>query len=220
MHMRKWLTPGNILYVVLLLAPFIAGAVLYTSMPEQVPVHWNVQNEPDGYAGRPFALFGLPAIMLLISAAVLFITGHDPKRDNLKRSKGVMAIIRWFLALLPIFVQALVIGGTLLPDGLDIGLICMLGMGLLFAVLGNYLPKCQPNYTVGIRLPWTLASEDNWRKTHRLGGYVWVIGGLCMAVLAWTPWRYLDIIPLLGMVLIPAVYSFLLYRREKKNASS
>ena len=90
-------------------------------------------------------------------------------------------------------------------------------MGLLLAAIGNYLPKCQPNYTVGIRLPWTLADEANWRKTHRLAGPVWVIGGLVIAVLAFTPWRALDLLVLIPMVLIPALYSFFLYRRKKNE---
>ena len=217
MKIRSYLTPGHILYGVLLLAPFVAGVVFYSRMPEQVPIHWNAANEPDNFAGRAVALFVLPAILLVLNAVVWFFTTHDPKKDNLKRSKGLLTLAHWFLAVLPLFMQAIVIAAALLPYGLNVGMIVMMGVGLLLALVGNYLPKCQPNYTVGIRLPWTLASEENWRRTHRFAGGVWVVGGLLIALFALTPWQYLDVIPLLSMVFIPAVYSFLLYCKEKKR---
>ena len=87
-------------------------------------------------------------------------------------------------------------------------------MGVLFIVIGNYLPKTKQSYTMGIKLPWTLASEENWNRTHRLGGFLWVIGGalfILMSFIGWSLAAFLIILAL--MVLAPMVYSYLLYRK-------
>ena len=87
-------------------------------------------------------------------------------------------------------------------------------MGVLFVLIGNYLPKTKQSYTLGIRLPWTLASEENWNRTHRLGGVLWVLGGLYFIVMSFFPWNLAAfLIPILLMALVPTVYSYLLYRR-------
>nr|WP_275450028.1 SdpI family protein [Clostridium massiliodielmoense] len=80
---------------------------------------------------------------------------------------------------------------------------------------GNYLPKCKQNYTVGIKLPWTLNSEENWNKTHRLGGYVWMAGGLILCILTWLNiYRQIATIVIVVIIsVIPIVYSFLLYKK-------
>jgi len=87
-------------------------------------------------------------------------------------------------------------------------------MGLLFILIGNYLPKTKQSYTMGIKLPWTLASEENWNRTHRLAGFLWVLGGVYFIVMSFIGWSLIAfLIPLAVMVLIPAVYSYLLYRK-------
>ena len=87
-------------------------------------------------------------------------------------------------------------------------------MGLLFIAIGNYLPKTKQSYTMGIKLPWTLASEENWNRTHRLAGFLWVLCGLFFIVTSFTGWSLAAfLIPIIVMVLVPAVYSYLLYRR-------
>jgi uncharacterized membrane protein len=87
-------------------------------------------------------------------------------------------------------------------------------MGVLFVVIGNYLPKTKQSYTMGIKLPWTLASEENWNRTHRLAGFLWVLGGIYFIVVSFIGWSVpAFVIPLAVMVLLPIVYSYLLYRK-------
>ena len=87
-------------------------------------------------------------------------------------------------------------------------------IGLLFIVIGNYMPKTKQSYTMGIKLPWTLASEENWNRTHRLAGFLWVIGGVYFLAMTFIGWSLVAfLIPLAVMVLVPAVYSYLLYRK-------
>ena len=90
-------------------------------------------------------------------------------------------------------------------------------MGVLFIFIGNLLPKMQQSYTMGIKLPWTLHNEENWNKTHRLSGKVWVIGGIIILSTAlWGNFLVLMATTLL-MVLIPVVYSYCLYRKQTQN---
>ena len=88
-------------------------------------------------------------------------------------------------------------------------------VGLLFLILGNYLPKIRQNRTVGIKLPWTLQSEENWNRTHRLSGFLWVLCGLVMIPLSllrlWSGWLFGALLAV--MVLIPTVYSYALHRK-------
>ena len=98
---------------------------------------------------------------------------------------------------------------------IDLNVYSPIFMGVMFVVIGNYLPKTKQNYTMGIKLPWTLNSEENWNKTHRLGGYVWVIGGICIILTSGlNEYSYpLSMTILLLLVIIPAVYSYLLYKK-------
>ena len=84
-------------------------------------------------------------------------------------------------------------------------------------VIGNYLPKCKQNYTLGIKLPWTLDDEENWNRTHRFAGFLWVVGGVLIAINAFLEWEWLFLVVVFAMVLIPAIYSYLYYKKQKQN---
>jgi len=88
-------------------------------------------------------------------------------------------------------------------------------LGVIFLLLGNYLPKCRHNYTVGIRLPWTLADEENWNSTHHLAGWMYMVAGLVCLANIFLRVDWLSFVVLLGAVLIPAAYSLLFYVRKK-----
>lgn len=217
MKLKGWMTPGRVVYVLLAAAPFIIGAAVYSRMPERMAVHWNGAGVPDNYAPRAFALFGIPGITLALNVFAQVVIAHDPKRERLRHARALLGLVKWMLVLLPLFVQILMVAHVWMPGKLDVGMLCSLGIGLLLTAMGNYLPKCPPNYTVGIRLPWTLADEDNWKKTHRLGGYVMMAGGLLLTVTALTPWKAAAAVLVPAMVLIPCGYSFYLYKKSKKR---
>ena len=93
----------------------------------------------------------------------------------------------------------------------------MILVGILFIVIGNYLPKCRQNYTVGIKLPWTLHDEENWNRTHRLAGKIWMVGGLLFLLLAVSGYENTVIMPIIMLVIVfvPVVYSYLYYVKHK-----
>ena len=90
-------------------------------------------------------------------------------------------------------------------------------LGLIFVIIGNYMPKLKVNHTVGIRLPWTLQSEDNWHKTHRLAGKLWVVGGLILLLESGLQFAvpYVMGIVILTIVFIPVMYSYQLSRKNR-----
>ena len=193
------------------LIPLIVGAAVYSRLPETMATHWNLSGEPDGWSSRAFAVFGLPGILLAVNLFLPFALKADPKRENM--SDKLVLISLWTIPLV-----SLLCCGLTLARGLGyevrVERWVPVFMGVLFIVIGNYQPKTKQSYTMGIKLPWTLASEENWNRTHRLAGFLWVIGGalfILMSFIGWSLAAFLIILAL--MVLAPMVYSYLLYRK-------
>jgi uncharacterized membrane protein len=201
-----------IITVLLCLVPIAAGAVLWDRLPDPMPVHFGPDNQPNGWASRPFAVFGLPCFIAALELVCVALTNLDPKRRNIPRKN--MALVLWMMPALSVLTGALTYAYAL-GRTVDIGFFVMLALGLLFLVLGNLLPKAGQNYSYGIKLPWTLHDEDNWCATHRFGGYVFAICGVLMMATAFlhNPWVTLGL--LLVMLLAPTVYSYLYYRRHQ-----
>ena len=201
-----------ILSVVLCLLPIVLGLIMWKDLPERVPTHFDLNNQPDGYSSKAFAVFGLPILMAALDALCLFGLKSDPKAD--KHSKVLVRFMLWFIPGLCILLYSLCLLAAV-GKNVNIALIMQLLIGVVFLIAGNYLPKCRRNYTMGIKLPWTLNSEENWNRTHRLAGFLWVIGGAAFILVSllgvWNGWIFGVI--LAAMTLIPAVYSYLLYKK-------
>ena len=199
-----------ILTSILTLLPIVAGLYLWDTLPEQVPSHWDVNGEIDGWSSKPFFVFGLPCIMLALQWLCALGTAADPKKAN--HSGKVMQLVLWIIPVLSIVLSAMtymvVLGHTVRVE-----VIMPLIIGLVFTIIGNYLPKCKQSYTVGIKIPWTLDSEENWNRTHRFAGRLWLVCGLGIMLTAFIGgfWVFLAIV--LVMVLAPRVYSYVLHRK-------
>lgn len=192
------------------LLPILVGAALYSSLPETMATHFDLQGNPDGWSSRVFAVFGLPGILLAVNLLLPFLLRADPKHRNM--SGALIRITIWTIPVLSLLCSGLTLGYALGYDT-RIDKVLPVFMGLLFILIGNYLPKTKQSYTMGIKLPWTLASEENWNRTHRLAGFLWVLGGVYFIVMSFIGWSLIAfLIPLAVMVLVPAVYSYLLYR--------
>lgn len=205
---------SSYLYWILAVFPFILSAAFYSRLPEQVVVQWDSAGEPSNYASRPFAAFGIPAILLFAALYVNFSIFADPQKRNIDRSPQLKLISRWAIIVLANVGQAVTIFNAT-NHAVNPSVFFMIFVGVLIAVVGNYLPKCKYNYTIGIKLPWTLSSEENWRKTHRFAGFVWIIGGAMMAVCAFLPFEWLVLTIIALLVVMPAAYSFLIFQKDK-----
>ena len=193
------------------LLPMLVGALVYSRLPEQVATHFDLQGNPDGWSSRAFAVFGLPGILLAVNLLIPFALQADPKHKNM--SGALVNIVIWTVPVVSLLCSGLTLGRALGYD-LRIEMVLPVFMGVLFILIGNYLPKTKQSYTMGIKLPWTLASEENWNRTHRLAGFLWVLGGAYFIVMSFIGWSLIAfLIPIVLMVLAPTVYSYLLYRK-------
>ena len=200
-----------ILTTLLCLLPMLVGALVYDRLPEKMVTHWGVNGEPNGWSSRAFAVFGMPGIVAALNLALHFGLHADPKRANM--SGALKAVSLWICPVVSVLCGALTLAWGLGHE-LRIERIVPIFAGLLFVIVGNYLPKTKQSYTMGIKLPWTLNSEENWNRTHRLAGFLWVLGGVYFIVMSFVGWSLpAFLIPLAVMVLVPTVYSYVLYKR-------
>jgi len=202
-----------ILSVALCLLPILLGVYLWKDLPDMVPTHFDVNNNPNGYSSKTFAVFGLPALMAALDALCLFGLKSDPKAK--KQSEAIGKLMLWFVPLLCCILEPVCLFAAL-GRQVNIALYSQILIGVLFIFIGNYLPKCRQNYTMGIKIPWTLEDEDNWNYTHRLAGFLWVIGGFVMLINAFVGFAWLTFVIIIVDTLVPTVASYLYYRRHKE----
>ncbi len=195
------------------LAPILIGVLFWNRLPDQIATHFGQGNVPDGWSSKPMAVFGLPLILVALHLFCIFITLNDPKKKNIGRK--ILPIIFWMIPIISLLVNSATYG-IALGLKIDIELIVSLLLGLLFIIFGNYMSKIRQNYTVGIRLPWTLSSEDNWDKTHRLAGKLWIVGGVLVLFNVFLKWTGFLIGILLVIVFVPMVYSYALYWKARR----
>ena len=195
---------------VVILLPILAGLILWNQLPDPMPTHWNASGEVDGWSSKPFAVFGLPLILLAAQWLCVLATTTDPKRQN--HSEKIYHLVFWIIPVLSIVLHA-VTYLTVLGVGVRMEMVMPIFMGLLFVIIGNYLPKCKQNYTIGIKIPWTLNNEENWNRTHRFAGWLWTFCGVAIMFTGFFGgfWVFLPIT--LFMVLVPVFYSYSLHRK-------
>ena len=199
-----------ILTTIVMLLPVLAGLILWNQLPEKMPTHWNAAGEVDGWSSKAFAIFGLPLIMVAAQWLCMLGTAADPKRKN--HPEKVLHLVLWIIPVLSVVLHA-VTYATALGHSVPMEVVMPILIGLIFTIIGNYMPKCKQNYTIGIKIPWTLDNEENWNKTHRFAGFLWVICGIAIMLTGFLGsfWIFLPIA--LVMVFVPVAYSYILHRR-------
>ena len=195
------------------LLPMAAGLVFWDKLPELMPRHWDLTGQADGYSSKGFVVFVLPLIMLAAHWLCILVTAADKK--NRDQNKKVYTMVLWIM---PLLTNALAAFFYVINSGREPSMsITLIVMALAFVIIGNYLPKCRQNHTIGIKIKWTLANEENWNATHRFAGRVWVIGGIVLLLCALLPEKYAMaamLIAIIPLAVIPAVYSWLYYKKQ------
>ena len=195
---------------IVILLPILAGVFLWDKLPEQIPTHWNANGEVDGWSSKAFAVFGLPCIMLALQWLCALGTAADPKKAN--HPPKILHLVLWIIPVISVLLFALTYVAAFGKE-VRMELVMPLLVGLVLTIVGNYLPKCKQNYTIGIKIPWTLNSEENWNRTHRFAGRLWVVCGLALMLTGFFGgfWVFLPIV--IVMVAAPVVYSYSLHRK-------
>ncbi|NLI92278.1 MAG: SdpI family protein [Peptococcaceae bacterium] len=198
---------------------FIAGFLAYPYLPERVPTHWNISGQVDGWGSAWQGAFLFPLIMLGVFLLLIFLPKIDPKKRNYPQMNRAYSAI---VLVIMMFFSVMYFGtlGSALGYFEKVPSLVHLGVGVLFIVIGNYMGKLKHNYFMGIRTPWTLASEEVWYKTHRMAGPFWVIGGIIFMVSSLMPAGFMTIIVLIviiGLVAVPIGYSYAIFRRLERE---
>jgi uncharacterized membrane protein len=208
---------------ILLLVPAIYLALIWKQVPGTVPMHFDIKGNIDRYGSKNDLLILVLSLTVLNAAVYLVITNIykiDPKKyaaSNKERMQRIAFSVSLYLSAIWIL---LIYEISQNNTGMTMKFV-FAAMGLLFALLGNNMYNLKPNYFAGLRLPWTLENEDNWKKTHQLAGRLWFFGGLFFAVIvlfldnAWA--GYAGFAVLAVLILIPVFYSYNLYRTQTKK---
>ncbi|PEJ65042.1 SdpI family protein [Bacillus wiedmannii] len=209
--MRKHIFP-----LLLITLMIIAWCAAWPHLPGEVPSHINVSGEVDGYMSKMGMMILDVAVMIFIYVLATVLPKLDPKYANYgKFSKAYMMMTGAILLFL--FASNMMTLANALGYNIPIGIIMNIMIGILFIVIGNYMQQCKPNFFMGIKTPWTLSSEEVWRKTHRLGSKIMMIGGIVIIISAFLPGMW-KIISLLSVVVIwvvgTMVYSYVAYKKE------
>lgn len=205
--------------LVLIVLSFLAAYYFYQSFPDRVPTHWNFQGEVNGYSSPLVASILMPVISLVVYLIFIFMPYFDPKKEQYaKFSRAYHAFKDLLIAFL--FATFMMIGLNGIGYPVNIGFWMPIMIGLLFVVIGFLLDKVKMNWFMGIRTPWTLSSEEVWRKTHKLSSKVLMVSGVLIALTSLVPNTakiVLFIIAVVLIVLAMPIYSFILYSKENKK---
>ena len=204
-----------ILTSVIILLPMVVGILLWDQLPEKMAIHWGANGQPDGWSSRPVAVFGMPLLLLAIHWLCVWLTGEDKR--NRHQNEKILQLMFWIAPVVSLFGMGSTYASAL-GQPLRIDRLALLLLGIVFAMVGNYMPKCRQNYTIGIKIVWTLSDEENWNATHRLAGKLWMIGGLLLMLCAFLTGPALTwLVPVvLGiMVGVPILYSWRFSQRKK-----
>ena len=200
---------------IVILLPVVAGLIMWNSLPREMATHWSFNGSANGWSSRFFTVFAMPLFMLVGHWICIAVTALDPKNKN--QTRKAMGLIFWIFPFVSLFASTMIYADAF---GIDFGrnTIYTVVLGLMFVVIGNLLPKCKRNYTLGIRVKWALESDDNWNATHRFGGKVWFIGGLIVALCGFLPGAaiyYAAFTAIIILAILPVIYSYIYYRAHR-----
>lgn len=210
--MKKKINFSIILTSLICLIPFVMSALFYKELPDTIATHWNFNGVPDGYSSKAVAAFGIPTFLFIINLITNFAIDKDPNKVN--NTKVLIFIGKWMVPIVSVFVHTYIISYTLGKSLISISTYVMIFQGLLTMVIGNYLPKCQPNNTIGIKTPWAIKDKENWKKTHRISGFIWVIGGFVLCINAFMNIGWINVAVIIGIILVPCSYSYIIYKNK------
>lgn len=217
--MKSNATTIELVTVTCMLAPLVYLGLVWNQLPTEIVSHYDLQGHPNGRQNKETLAFMVGNLSVILYLVLRFLPRIDPKEQlqtaNYQKLRLVVA-----------FFWGVIMGGLIYMEGHQVSnekflSLMLASAGLMLAGMGNYLTTVKPNWFVGIRTPWTLGNDVVWRKTHRLGGRLMVVGGLLSALLALVipnPYRFGSILGVMFItVIIPVVYSYIYFRREKAH---
>ncbi len=204
----------------LIMLPYVYLATIWSELPSKVPIHFNLEGQANNWSSKTTLLFLPGALGISIYILMLIIPALDPKKKIQQMGDKFYSLrfmLTLFISLLATYLLYISKVGSEKNPNMLVALI-----GALFAMMGNYFQTLRPNYFIGIRTPWTLESEHVWKKTHQLGGRVWLAGGILIVALSFIittnfALAFTFVVLFSTMVIIPVVFSYSEFQREKNT---
>ena len=208
-----------VLTSIVCLSPIILALSVYNDLPENIAMQWSFDGNPNWFAPKAAAAFGMPIFFAVLNILVVILINSDPRRKNI--SAKMITFVRWLVPVITLVTVPIILF-TNMGIKLPIILITFTLLGVMFIFIGNYLPKCKQNHIVGFRFSWTLNDSKNWNKTHRIGGYLLVLGGVLFIILAFLSFEnYISLIlfcSILALIItVPILYSYSLYKKSTQK---
>ena len=195
---------------IVILLPIVIGLILWDKLPAEMATHFDSNGKADDWSPKWIAVFGMPLFLLVVHWFCVAFTSVDPKRQNF--SDKIIILMMWLCPVVSIVGNA----ATYLyafDNTVNTTPMAMMLLGCVFLVIGNYMPKMKQSYTIGIKIPWALNSEENWNLTHRFGGYMFMLGGIVVIIAGFIQQFWLVPVAFVLMAFVPMAYSFILYKK-------
>lgn len=209
-----------IISLILLLIPILMGLIFYDKLPEMLPTNFDLSGEVRSYESKTKALFIMPLIMIIVQGFLIFMLNKDPRKRF--QSEKLYSISLFIIPVMEILISSITIMYSF-NNGINIARILSIFIALMYIIMGNFLPKAKRNYTMGIRTPWTLDNDEVWDKTHRLGGYTFVAGGILLlltSIFLKSDNNIIFFILIFVPTIIPVVYSYIIFNNISKEKPS
>jgi uncharacterized membrane protein len=214
---NKW---KLLLSSLIILLPTLLGAIFWNHLPEEMAMHWGIDGKADAWGSPLVLVVFLPLILLALHWLCFWITARDNQAND--QSQKVVGMVLWILPFCSLFCTGITCAAAF-GRAVDVVAWVFALLGATFLFIGNYMPKCKQNRTIGIKIFWTLANEDNWNKTHRFGGRIAVaVGLLCFpaALLPIEAFPYVLPGMILALVGAPTLYSYLYYKKQLREGTA
>lgn len=205
----------TIISSVIILLPSLFGLIFWDKLPDDMVSHMGIDGTPDAVGKKALLVFLLPAVLLAVHLFCL----KDP--GNKSQTKKAQGIVFWIMPVSSVFINTLMYAVSLEVQ-FNPMIILVLFLAFMFIFIGNYMPACKQNATLGIKIKWTLENAENWRATHRFSGKVWFVCGFLLIPCAFIPEKYAPYLLtgiILPIVILPLSYSYLYYRKQVKEGT-
>ncbi len=211
---------GMVFWSVLFIAAMFAYSLwLYPSLLDRVPTHWNWKGEVDGWSSKPFGAFFLPGMTAGLWLLFLALPWLSPRGFKIEPFRATYNILVVMVLALMAYIHFVALQAALQPN-MDMARALIGGIFALFGGIGVLLGRVKRNFWVGVRTPWTLASDAVWDSTHRLAARLYSLTGFgcALAVFAGVP-TAVCFVMFITLIFVPVVYSLVLYKRLEKQGT-